>query len=159
MGVLRKAGDEMGLVADKLTTKFVYDWRLKDYKGKDGLETKRWLRPSHLVAREYAFLERRSDTYSPATSTHILNLLPLVYLQKLGEKDVESAAESAGVASQLRCEGRNSHGAPRQACQDSSWQGRVPGGTQFARAKNGCQELVQYPETPHGGGFEMPVLR
>ena len=97
MGVLTKAGEDREMVADKLTTKFVYDWRLKDYKDKDGVETKRWLRRSHLVAREYAFLERRSRTYSPATSTHILNLLPLMYLQKLGEKDVESAAESASV--------------------------------------------------------------
>ena len=97
MGVLRQAACGEEVVAEKLTTKFVYDWRLKDYKDKDGVQSKRWLRRSRLVAREYAFLERRSDTYSPATSTHILNLLPLMYLQKLGEGDTESAAEKADV--------------------------------------------------------------
>ena len=35
------------------------------------------------MAREFAFLGKRSDTYAPATSTHILNLLPMIYLQKL----------------------------------------------------------------------------
>ena len=37
------------------------------------------------MAREFAFLEKRSDTYAPATSTHILNLLPVLYLQKLND--------------------------------------------------------------------------
>ena len=63
-------------------TKFVYDWRLKDFAAEDGSTCKRWLRRSHLVAREFSFLERRSDTYSPLTSTHILNILPMLYLQK-----------------------------------------------------------------------------
>ena len=76
---------------------FVYDWRLKTFVDGDGEERKRWLRRSRLVAREYAFLERRSDTYSPATSTHILNLLPLMYLQKCGERDVEIQADSTEV--------------------------------------------------------------
>ena len=62
MGVLARAGDEAQLVNDKLTTKFVYDWRLKSFMGENGLERKRWLRRSRLVAREYAFLERRTDT-------------------------------------------------------------------------------------------------
>ena len=97
MGVLARAGDEAQLVNDKLTTKFVYDWRLKSFMGENGLERKRWLRRSRLVAREYAFLERRTDTYSPATSTHILNLLPLMYLQKCGEKDAEIQADSTEV--------------------------------------------------------------
>ena len=63
-------------VRDSLTTKFVHDWRAKDYTLDDGSVTKRWLRRSRLVAREYAFMERRDDCFSPATSTHVMNLLP-----------------------------------------------------------------------------------
>ena len=66
---------------DSLTTKFVHDWRAKDYTLDDGSVTKRWLRRSRLVARECAFMERRDDCFSPATSTHVMNLLPMVYLQ------------------------------------------------------------------------------
>jgi hypothetical protein len=97
MGVLARAGDEAQLVTDKLTTKFVYDWRLKSFMDENGVERKCWLRRSRLVAREYAFLERRSDTCSPATSTHILNLLPLMYLQKCGERDAEIQTDSTEV--------------------------------------------------------------
>ena len=34
---------------------------------------------------KYAFLERRQDVYSPASSTHVLNLLPLLWLQRCGD--------------------------------------------------------------------------
>ena len=71
MGVLARAGEEAQLVTDKLTTKFVYNWRLKTFVDEDGMERKRWLRRSRLVAREYAFLERRSDTYIPALTFSI----------------------------------------------------------------------------------------
>ena len=50
----------------KLTTQHVHDWRLKPFG--DG---KKWLRRSRLVAREFAFKEKRSDTLSPATSSHV----------------------------------------------------------------------------------------
>ena len=60
---------------ERLTTKFVYDWRLKDYTLEDGTSTKRWLRRSRLVG-SFQSLKRRSDSYSPATSTRILNILP-----------------------------------------------------------------------------------
>ena len=73
-------------VRDSLTTKFVHDWRAKDYTLDDGSVTKRWLRRSRLVAREYAFMERRDDCFSPATSTHVMNLLPMVYLQRCAER-------------------------------------------------------------------------
>ena len=65
------------------TSRFVYDWRLKERLMPDGTTAKCWLRRSRLVAREYSFWEKRSDTYAPATSTHILNLLPMMYLQSL----------------------------------------------------------------------------
>ena len=61
-------------VQDSLTTKFVHDWRAGDYTLPDGSVTKRWLRRSRLVAREYAFMERRDACFSPATSTHVMNL-------------------------------------------------------------------------------------
>jgi len=73
-------------VRDSLTTKFVHDWRAKDYTLDDGSVTKRRLRSSRLVAREYAFMERRDDCFSPATSTHVMNLLPMVYLQRCAER-------------------------------------------------------------------------
>ena len=101
MGVLVKTSDfdGPGQVEEKLTTKFVYDWRLRGYTTADGQVYKRWLRRSRLVAREYAFLERRDDTYSPATSTHILNLLPLCYLQKISEVDKDSDTKAYTLAS------------------------------------------------------------
>lgn len=92
MGVLVKQANFAEKVTDKLTTKFVYDWRVKDYDGPTG-PVKRWLRRSRLVGREYAFLQKRDDTYSPATSTHTMNLLPLLYLQK----SAESFDDGSGV--------------------------------------------------------------
>ena len=85
MGVLQLESEYSGdAIQDSLTTRFVYDWRVKDYTQADGTTCKRWLRRSRCVAREYAFLEKRDDTYSPATSTHILNLLPMtMFLQQL----------------------------------------------------------------------------
>ena len=73
-------------VTDSLTTKFVHDWRVKDFTLQSGEVVKRWLRRSRLVAREYAFLERRDDCFSPATSCHVTNLLPLVYLQQCNQR-------------------------------------------------------------------------
>ena len=97
MGVLARAGDTAQLATERLTTKFVHDWRIKSCVDEKGVERKRWLRRSRLVAREYAFWEKRSDTYSPATSTHILNLLPLMYLQTCGERDAEIQADNTEV--------------------------------------------------------------
>ena len=39
---------------DRLTTRFVHDWRVKNYMQTDGGTRKRWLRRARLVAREYA---------------------------------------------------------------------------------------------------------
>lgn len=46
------------------------------------------------MAREYAFLEKLDDTYSLATLAHILNLVPLWYLQKISGVDKETNAGS-----------------------------------------------------------------
>ena len=79
MGVLRKletlSADELDQVSSRsdsnLTAKYVRTWRLKE-----DAEGKYWLRRSRLVAREYQFLEERNDTFSPASSTSIVRLLP-----------------------------------------------------------------------------------
>ena len=65
MGVLARAGDTAQLATERLTTKFVHDWRIKSCVDEKGVERKRWLRRSRLVAREYAFWEKRSDTLQP----------------------------------------------------------------------------------------------
>ena len=70
MKVLEEVNAEQLTDEEHLTTKFVYDWRLKDFTSKDGISCKRWRRRSRLVAREFSSMECRSDTYSPATSTH-----------------------------------------------------------------------------------------
>ena len=65
-----------------LTTCNVHDWRKKPYHHKAGTTSKRWKRRSRLVAREYAFAEgRRDDVFQPATSGHVLKLLPTIFLQ------------------------------------------------------------------------------
>ena len=92
MGVLMKESDYKEPVHSKLTTRFVYDWRLKDYN--DQPAVKKWLRRSRCVAREYAFLERREDTFPPASSTHVLNLLPLLWLQKTADHQAAEGTET-----------------------------------------------------------------
>ena len=82
MNVIVEGNSDQVDASNTLTTKFVDDWRLKDKINPDGSSEKRWLRRSRLVAREFAF-GRKSDTYSPATSTHILNVLPMKFLQSL----------------------------------------------------------------------------
>ena len=77
--------DDIDVKGNTLTSRFVYDWRLKERTMPDGTAAKCWLRRSQLVAREYSFWEKRSDTNAPATSTHILNLLPMMFLQGLAD--------------------------------------------------------------------------
>ena len=40
------------------------------------------------------FLERREDTFAPASSTHVLNLLPLLWLQKTADSQVAEGTET-----------------------------------------------------------------
>ena len=96
MGVLMLESEYGTKVESKLTTRFVYDWRLKDYAGPDNNEPsrKRWLRRSRCVAREYAFLERREDTFAPASSTHVLNILPVLWLQKAADFEASKGTDS-----------------------------------------------------------------
>ena len=85
----------------RLTTKCVYEWRLRKKPAADGKTEKCWLRKLRLVAKVYACVENRVDTYSLASSTHILNLFPLLYLQKANGYDPDSKAETR--SSTLAC--------------------------------------------------------
>ena len=86
MGVLSSTMEKA--ITNSLTTRFVRDWRIKDYVdlGNGGEVRKRWLRRSRLVAREYAFREKRMDCFSPATSVHTLRILPCIYLNHIAEE-------------------------------------------------------------------------
>ena len=73
----------------KLTTKFVRDWRLKNFR--EGLdEKKRWMRRSKPGAREFANT-KRLDTFSPGTGAHVNNILPPKYFWvKAGISDMKT---------------------------------------------------------------------
>ena len=58
------------------------------------------------VAREYAFLERREDTFAPASSTHVLNLLPLLWLQKTADSQAVEGTETNSDLILAGCQGR-----------------------------------------------------
>ena len=89
MEVLQRADECSEVVTGTLTTRFVYDWRIKETA--EG--TKKWMRRSRFVAREFATL-KRDDTYSPATGSHSANLVPLMYLRMLVESmDVPNDGE------------------------------------------------------------------
>ena len=90
MGVLQKRDEFAGEVSENLTTRFVYDWRLKNYDGGEAPVVK-WMRRSRFVARE----SKRHDTYSPATGSHTNNLIPIVYLQMLAQM------QSSGTTDEL----------------------------------------------------------
>ena len=81
MGVRVPAAQFDKPVTGKLTTKFVRDWRLKDYTNSDGVVVKRWMRRSRYVAREFNN-SRRLETFSPDTGAHTSNLLPMKYLRQ-----------------------------------------------------------------------------
>ena len=96
MGVLQKRDDFGGMVEGSLTTRFVYDWRLKSYEVKsenqeDGSASvssvKRWMRRSRFVAREFA-TTKRDDVYSPATGCHCSNIIPIIFLQTLRQLEM-----------------------------------------------------------------------
>ena len=62
MGVLESLKME-DFWLDRLTTRFVHDWRVKLYVPKEGPSRKRWLRRSRMVPREYAN-DKRDDVFS-----------------------------------------------------------------------------------------------
>eukprot|EP00435_Cladocopium_sp_Y103_P003562 s395_g1.t1 len=96
MGVLQKRCEFHGRVERSLTTRFVYDWRLKSFEVKcevqdDGSakvsSVKRWMRRSRFVAREFA-VTKRDDVYSPATGCHTSNLIPIIFSQMLKQLEM-----------------------------------------------------------------------
>ena len=70
-----------------LTTCNAHDWRKKPYQLGDGISVKRWKRRSRLVAREFAFTEGKDDIFSPATSGHVLKLLPTIFFKRINEEE------------------------------------------------------------------------
>ena len=76
MAVLTDA-TKMPSVAKQLSTRFVRTWREK--LNKDGQQI--WLRRSRFVAREFAWLDSERDSlFSPASSSIVARLLPVMYL-------------------------------------------------------------------------------
>ena len=88
--VLEKCDEFSQKASGTLTTRFVYDWRVKDHKSGKRM----WMRRRRFVAREFA-ATKRQDTYSPATGTHTANMIPLIYLKMLQE------CSEAGVTAKL----------------------------------------------------------
>ena len=70
MGVLRSAvGADLSQV-EKLSTRFVMDWRWRDGE---------WKRRARLVARDYAWINpNRTDTFAPAGGQSLLRLVPCI---------------------------------------------------------------------------------
>ena len=82
-----------------LTTHNAHDWGKKPYQLGDGVSVKKWKRRSRLVAREFASVEGKRDAiFSPATSGHVLKLLPTIFLQRISE---EEDREGEGAFSQI----------------------------------------------------------
>ena len=85
IGVLQERCNYTGEITGSLTTKFVYDWRLKTFENgsnENGIPITKWMRRSRYVARDFAN-GKRDDVYSPATGSHTANLIPILFLQKL----------------------------------------------------------------------------
>ena len=78
MGVLTDAEElyEKHPNAKMLSTRFVRTWRDKWLGDKHV-----WLRRSRLVAREYAWIDQRTDLFSPASNAIGSRLLPALYLR------------------------------------------------------------------------------
>eukprot|EP00435_Cladocopium_sp_Y103_P065127 s2538_g27.t1 len=89
MGVLAELSEEEEKSLGTLTTRMVYDWRVKDYVDpKTNATRKRWMRRARLVAREYAH-QRWDDVHSLASGGQSLGLLPALYLMMRSVDGVE----------------------------------------------------------------------
>ena len=136
MGILARAGEEAQKVTDKLTTKLVYDWRLKTFVDENGVERKR------------------------SSSTHILNLLRLMYLHKCGERDAEIKADSMEVT--LAC--LDVKDAFLMVPQDKPVKIKV-GKEEFLVERNlpgqrmGAKKWYLFLKKLHGEGIAVSVLR
>ena len=86
MGVLVNAEGADLETAEKLSTRFVMDWRWRDNQ---------WQRRARLVARDYAWINpNRTDTFAPAGGQSLLRLIPCIAQLKgwkLATLDVKDA--------------------------------------------------------------------
>ena len=103
MQVLTTPEQYKGECGKPLSAKFVRTWRKKTRKEYDSAgnlvsEGPAWMRRSRLVAREFNWLESREDTFSPATSSAVVKLLPALAMSDgfipnavLGTLDISDA--------------------------------------------------------------------
>ena len=103
MQVLTTPEQYTGECGKPLSAKFVRTWRKKTRKEYDSAgnlvsEGPAWMRRSRLVAREFNWLESREDTFSPATSSAVVKLLPALAMSDgfipnavLGTLDISDA--------------------------------------------------------------------
>ena len=99
MGVLENLKME-DFWLDRLTTRFVHDWRVKLYVPHEGPSRKRWLRRSRMVAREYAN-DKRDDAFSPASGHHVLRVLPALFLNSVVNNVVKEGENGLPVIGAL----------------------------------------------------------
>eukprot|EP00435_Cladocopium_sp_Y103_P012848 s4482_g3.t1 len=83
MGAPQKREESQDDISGTLTTRFAYDWRVRSYPTKGQM----WMRRSRFVAREFAN-DKYHDTYSRATGPHTSNLILILYLKMLSEREV-----------------------------------------------------------------------
>ena len=94
MGVLTPLNeDEFNL--EVLTTRSVYDWRIKLFALESGETVRKWMRRSRLVAREFAN-QKRDDVHSPASGHHSLRLIPILFLAMRSMDGVECSEAVIG---------------------------------------------------------------
>ncbi len=75
MGVIGRSESYEGEKGSPLSAKFVRTWRKKMRSKELGLQ---WLRRSRLVAREFTFLEHRTDVFAPASSSSCQRIIPAI---------------------------------------------------------------------------------
>lgn len=155
MGVIEDL-DVSDLGLDKLTAKFVRDWRVKTRQMPDGSSRKQWMRRSRLVAREYA-VEKRDDVYSPASGSHALRLLSVLYLamRSLGyDHDEETGKPSHRGAG---CDGCFPTSTSREGGADHNTLREVQGVSKSPWTTNWSQGMVRTHQELLGGGARIPV--
>ncbi|CAK9082159.1 unnamed protein product [Durusdinium trenchii] len=93
MNVLQDSNGFSGELDTSLSAKFVRTWRKKTLDG-----VSMYLRRSRLCAREFNFMEYRTDVYSPSSTTNVVKLLPCLAMSNsfvpggcLGSLDITDA--------------------------------------------------------------------
>ena len=81
---------EAGESPKRLSTRFVRSWRDKYVAGEHV-----WLRRSRFVAREYAWVDQRSDLFSPASSSIASRILPTLFMRKFQDGHILGAVDVA----------------------------------------------------------------